>query len=228
MSTFLVICQKVARESKAISGVNPKAVTAQSGISLNVVNWVADSWKEIQNSRNAWLFMRKEFSKETTAGTARYKGAGWGITDFAEWIPEADAVTLYDTTVGVSGEAPIGRIPWALWRSRYGRGSQSHNKPVEYAISPAGELCLGPIPNGTYTINGEYRRSPQILVANDDVPICPERFHDVILWDAIMKMAEAEEDMPLYGRGQTRRGTVMFDLERDQLPELTNGSEPLA
>ncbi len=228
MSTFLEICQKVARESGAISGVNPKTVTDQSGVSLDIVSWVADSWKEVQNARNAWQFMRKEFSVNTIADTARYKGLGWNIDDFGAWITEAGVVTLYDPAIGVSDEGQINCIPWDLWRARYGRGSQNLNRPVEYTISPAGEFCLGPSPDAVYTVRGEYRRAPQILVENDDTPICPERFHDVIVWDAIMKVAEAEEDMPLYGKGQTRLARVMGDMERDQLPQLIMSSEPIA
>ena len=228
MASFLQICQKVARESGTVSGTQPASVTDQNGRLLNIVNWVIDAWTEIQNSQASWRFMRKTFSGTLTSGTSTYTAASFGITDFAEWITEDDVVTIYLTSTGVADESNLRWIPWQTWRVKYGRGSQTNNKPTEYTISPAGEFVVGPVPNDTYTVNGENRRTPQVLIAGADIPICPVRFHDVITWDAIKKVAEFDEDPGLYAKGKSRLGPLMFDMRRDQLPRLIDNSEPLA
>ncbi len=228
MADFLTISQKVFREAGTGSGVKPAAVTGQVGRLLNIVNWVIDACTEIQNGQASWRFMRKTFSGTLTSGTSTYTAASFSITDFAEWITEQDVVTMYLTATGVSDEGRLRFIDWQTWRVKYGRGSQTNNRPTEYAISPAGDFVVGPIPNDTYTVNGEYRRTAQVLAANTDIPIIPERFHDVITWEAIKKVAEFDEDPGLYAKGKTRLAPLMFDMRRDQLPRLIYNSEPLA
>lgn len=226
--TFLKLCQDVARESGTISGTYPTAVTSQSGRLLDVVNWVNDAWRIIQNKRNAWAWMRKEFTGTLSNGTAKYTAASFSITDHARWVTERDSMTLYQQSTGVSDEGEIENISWASWRQKYGRGSQTNNKPTQYAVSPASELCFGAIPDDTYVVNGEYYETPQALIENADEPNLPERFEDVIRWGALMLMAGYDEDAVLLAKATANYGEIMRDLERDQLPQIGFGGGPIA
>lgn len=234
MATFLEICQDTARESGTISGVSPSTTTGQSGRLAKVVNWVAEAWLRIQNHRDDWLWMRGEFSKPTIAGTSAYTGASWSITDLARFVVDQDSigyfpVTLYKTATGVADEGPISYIPYPTYRSRYGRGAQTNNRPVEYSIGPAGQFLLGPIPDDDYTVRGEYFKTPQRFAADSDVPTgLPARFHEIITWRALMLLAEHDEAITSITTAANNYSEILNQLENDQLPRITLGGGPLA
>lgn len=231
MSTFLELCQDAARESGTVTGTLPSTVESQTGRLAKIVSWTAEAWLQIQNSRNAWFFHRKEFpaTAKTSANTKRYLPASWNIDDFAAWLHEEDSITIYLESEGVADEDSIRQISWQDYRYRYERGAQTANRPLHYAISPANEFCIGPAPDGVYVLRGEYRRTAQILAANADVPLCDPRFHKVIPWKAVLLLIAHDEAPP------DRLATANFEymnymqaLERDQLPRIGLAAEPLA
>jgi len=223
MSTFLELCQDVARESGTISGTQPTTVASQTGRLAKIVDWTIDAWRRIQNDRNAWKWMRTEFSGSITSGTARYTAASFSLSRHARWLTDANNLTIYKTATGVSDESALTVISWDTWRQTYGRGSQTNNRPVSYAVSPSGELCFGPIPDDSYTINGEYYKSPQILADNTDEPECPARFHQIIVQRALVSLAEHDEALVTAAAAQKNYNEIMLDLESDQLPTIALG-----
>ena len=220
MSTYLEISQKVFRESGTAGGNLPTAVTDQVGRQLKVVNWVADAWSEIQNDESTWLWMRKEFSNVLSIGQFKYTAASFSLTDFSRWVTDPRSVTMYLTATGVSDEGELNFIPWEHWRLKYGRGSQTANRPIEYTITPALEFAVGPKPDLVYTVLGEYYQGNQTLAADGDTPNCPARFHDVITWKALMKMSWADEDQDGVRYAESMLKPLRFALERDQLPKM--------
>ncbi len=232
MSTFLQLCQGVTRESGTFTGTTPTAVTSQSGRLLKVVNWTAEAWQIIQNLHNAWRFMRTEFTLSDTitiANTARYTPAAWNITDHAEWIFEQELISMYKTATGVSDEGNLIPILWHEFRRMYTKGTQTATRPVHWAISPANQFCLGPKPDAVYTVNGEYRKTSVIMDANTDEPDLPVRFHPIIIWKGVLLLAEHDEAPPDAMITANRKyAEYLGGLERDQLPQIRIGSEPLA
>lgn len=224
MATFLQLCQQTARDSGTVSGVQPTTVVSQTGWLGTIVAAVSNAWVDIQNDRNAWAWMRKEFTGGLLADTAEYTPASFGLTDHAEWIDDEGCVTIYLTATGVSDENALSRIDWADWRKRYDRGSQTSARPAHYAVRPRdGALCFGPTPDAAYTVRGEYRSTPQVLAVNADIPEMPERFHDAIKYRALMLLGQHDEAPAAvnYPANEFRR--VMGDLMRDQLPRVRIG-----
>jgi hypothetical protein len=234
MSTYLELCQAVARESGTFSGTQPSSVANQTGRLAKVVSWTAEAWRQIQVLHDAWRWMRKDFTGSVTAGgTGRFTGASFSITDFAEWILERKDgewnISLYLTASGVSDEGPLRVIDWPVWRRRYLIGTQVQDRPTEVAVSPSNELCFGNIADAAYTVRGEYRKTAQILAANADTPDCPARFHPIIVWKALKLLHEHDEAPVLNIISVNNRYLADLDaLERDQLPPIRIGSKPLA
>lgn len=233
MATFLELAQEVARQSGTMSGIAPTNVAGQTGRLLLVVNWTRDAWIDIQNRHSSWFFLRRDFQGDTTPGTGKYTATSWNIDHFAEWIVDTDgapgAITLFRHAEGPADETPLRLIDYTTYRNRYERGVQAPNRPGDYAINPAGALCLGPVPDDQYTIRGEYRQAPQVMTANDDEPICPPRFHGVIMHRALELLAQHDEAPPT--RIATDRAeflNALGDLERDQLPRPFWGAAPIA
>lgn len=229
MATFLDLAQAVARDSGTVSGAQPVSVSGQSGRLAKIVQFTAEAWTDIQNSRSAWAWMRKEFEGVTIAGTAEYTAAAWNIPDLAAWIVEAGSVTLYDQAIGTADEGEIVPIGWDRYRIIYGRGAQVQRRPVACTVKPSnGALLLGPAPDGVYVVRGEYRAAPQVLTANTDVPTLPVRFHDAIKWRALQLLAEHDEAPTAMATAAANYRRVVGELERDQLPQITIGGGPLA
>ena len=188
---------------------------------------------KIQNLHADWRWLQKTFSGDTTSGAAQYTSASWSISKLRDWARD-DLVTgyqphtIYLTATGVSDESTLREISWHQWRTRYGRGTQTNNKPSEYAISPAGEFSLGPIPDDTYTVRGEFRERATVLAADGDIPAMPAAFHDIIVWKALMLLAEFDEATEQRATAELKYVTMLEDLERDQLPIVSLGGDPIA
>ena len=230
MSTFLELSKKAARDSGVISGTNPATVTGQTGDNLRIVNAVIEAWKNIQNRQDGWLWMKKYFDdKATIASTARYTAASWSITDHAAWIVDSrEPPQLYLTATGVSDEGPLRWIPWAEYVRKYVRGEQDENRPGEYSISPAGEFCLGQIPDAVYSVSGIYRQETVILAANEDTPGMPTRFHDLIAHEAVMIFNGLDEALTAFADAKRKADAMWPLLVRDQLEKITFAGGPIA
>lgn len=233
MATFLQLCQDVARESGTISGVQPASVTGQTQRLLKIVNWTASAWNRIQTDRDDWRWMRASFTAPAglVIGSPRYTANSFNVARFGAWLhatPRFTPFTICDPAIGASDESELREISYERWLTEYGRGQQTNGRPGFFAISPSDELCFGPLPDLAYTVKGEYQRSPQALVNNDDVPELPVRFHDIIRWRALMLLARHDE-----APGALRDATIEYDalldaLERAQTPTIRIGGDPIA
>ena len=233
MSTYLELSQALARESGTISGTNPTAVASQTGRLLKIVNWIDQANVAIQNLHADWRWMQKTFSGDTSSGSGQYTPASWSITDLRDWLRDNRVTgyqphTIYLTADGVAGEGALLEITWQQWRTTYGRGSQTNNFPSQYAISPAGEFSLGPIPDDTYTINGEYRQAAVRLTADGNIPAMPVAFHEIIVWRALMMLAEFDEAAEQRAAAILKYNELLEALGRDQLPVVSLGGLPIA
>lgn len=223
MSTFLELCADVARESGAI-GTAPSAVTGQTGRQLKCVEWVAQAWRLIQNSRRDWTFLRADWSESTVINQLTYDGTDdFALTRFGEFLgdrPKYSPTTIYLPADGQDTEAPLVEIDFDTWKTRYDRGSHDATKPIEYCIAPDRTLRIGPKPNAVYTIRGEYRKAPQTLAADADEPDLPERFHEIIVWRAIMLMSGSDEAGQAFGDARAKYSEIFANMVRDCVPKM--------
>lgn len=231
--TFLELVQELARQSGTLAGgTTLSSVASVTGRADKLVTWIKNAWEDIQNQRSDWLWMNDTFSGSVLLNTLRYTPTAlsqtrvrkWSIDDASGWQP----LTLYDPALGQTDEGPLHFIPWSLWRTKYDRGSHDASRPVEYSISPAGELCVGPKPDQTYTVRGEYWKSPQTLSANSDEPECPSHLHKIIVWRAMMLMANGDESMATYQFARPEYLRLFSVMCSEQLPAMSASPGALA
>lgn len=227
MATFLQLCQALGRESSTAGTGQPASVVGQSGRLAKFVAWVSDAWVEIQDSREGWFFLRKDFLYAASIGTMAYTSASFNIADWGKWVGDRrDAVdpefpvSIYDPAIGAADEGTLIELDWKDFRQVYVIGAQTNSRPQHYAIAPDGTFNLGPKPDKAYMVRGAYVRTAQVLAANADIPICPPQHHNVILFMALTKLYEADE-APLSMQTAARRyESLLGDLRRDQLPRI--------
>lgn len=217
MSTFIEIVNAVERESGTVSGgLKTADVTAPATDRQNkIVNWVNTAWELIQSSRNDWEFLVGEFQKTLTIGKRRYTPAELTMTRFSNWLTDADGympLSIYETALGTANENELRLIDFVHWREAYDRGATQQTRPTCYAISRSRELCFGDTPDKAYTIRGEYRKTPQVLAVNSDVPDCPVEYHQVIIWRALMLLGDHDEAPITIAAAQAKMNTMFSSM----------------
>lgn len=169
--------------------------------------------------------MIDEFDDRTATGIDRYSALeDFGLDRFDSWVidqPGYAPVSLYDPATGVSDEIELQRIDFMQWRAQFGRGAQVRARPTAYAIDRGSKLCLGQIPDKSYVIRGEYRKSAQTLVANSDVPEMPTQFHSVIVWKALELLAEFDEGIFQTASSKAKYVTAFRNLVNSQTGDLS-------
>lgn len=195
-----------------MSGSGPTSVVDQTGEMRRVVNWVQSAWRYIQNKRTSWRWMKSQISEEVTTSSALDEVV---IARFARWVP--DSFWIYETAQGENNKTPLMPLSFQDFRDMYMIGAPSPSRPVHIAVSPADSILVGPEPQAPFTVVGEYYRSPQELLANTDTPEMPERFHEAILWRALMAAARYDSASEIWADARNNFNDMMTVLERDQL-----------
>lgn len=223
MATYLELVRAVARESGTVRDADlPGTLAGLTGRLAKMAEWTARAWVSIQNGRGDWLFMQGGFEDETVAGQQAYSGADLGATRFARFMPEA-GVTLYRTVDGPAGEGRLIHLSQSAFRAAFDRGEARtrQGQPSHFTTDPQGRLVLWPTPDDAFTLRGLYRKDVQRLTVDADEPDMPARFHDLVMWRALVMLAANDESLNQlpYWRGEEVR--LMADLERDELPAVT-------
>lgn len=234
MATFLELVRDLARDSGTLAGgVNIPSVTVFSNSRADkMISWIRKAWINIQNERDDWPWMRREFVAPLTIGKARYNALELGIESrFGQWIgdrPDFRTFSLYDPTIGKEDEGTLREQTYDMWRTRYGRGAPDPNRPTMWAVSPQQEVVFGAVPDKAYVVTGEYRLAPQVLTANEDVPELPQQYHGAIVWEAMKLLGIADESPQTASSAISEYVLARQNLNRDYLPEITLSSRPWA
>ena len=231
MSTFLQLCSKL-REKTIDSGTGPAAVTGQTGQLARLESAVSDGSVRLQQDREDWQWMRKSFYVDTVASDGAYAYTDCtdtvsvvAIARFARWYQ--DCFKAYLSTDGVGTEYPLVWLDWETFRRIYRYGTQTDGKPVYVSMDPTQAFVLGPKPSAVYRVSGDYQIGPQIMTANADVPEMPTRFHDLIVYEAMVEHGFNSVAPEVIRFAQSEGTRLRAALELDQLPQVMYGA-PLA
>jgi hypothetical protein len=224
---------QLVNRARSESGVSGGDLTTLTGLttleSKRFYNWVQQAWIEIQAAREDWIFLRKNLQFTCTALTGDYDPtvSPMSLADFANF--KVDSFRC--STVGSSlfDEQIMNFQPWDRYRDLYLFGPMRTNymRPVVLSVTPAKHLALGAIPDVPYVITGEYFAQPITLSADTDAPAIPNRFHMLIVYDAMLQYAAFESAPEVEARAQKGRNKLWAELLREQTPVLVSGP-PLA
>lgn len=220
---YLQLCQRLRSEC-GIAGTGPTTVTGQVGELLRLVNWVAQSYVEIQEARPDWEWMRKSVTWNTVAAQQEYSAStDMALTDFGMWRNES--FRCYLTSAGVGTELILQQVGYTQFRDYYLLNTRRtvQARPQAITITPSKNLMLGFIPNDVYTCSGEYYHAPTVLAADTDTPTMPVRYHMLIVYRAMQKYGFYESASEQIQMGQTLYNEMMNKMQADQSPLLMMG-----
>lgn len=232
--TYLQLCQRVVQEA-GIAGGGPSTVVGQNGKLLKVVNWVQQAWVDIQLKRPNWLFMWEEFTFDTVADTRDYLAADYSITDLSLW--DKYSFLIYETAVGASDQNELVFYEYPVWRGKYRNRmtDRSTERPQLLTILPNNKVRFEPMPDDAYTIEGEYKRIAQTFVTSgtgtedSQTPTdLPDDFHLIIVWQALKYYGFFENAPEVLDEAETNFDTLLFRLEQEQLPKMSEDYKALA
>lgn len=233
--TFLELCQGVGTDSGLISFQNkPATVVNPTGKWAEIVSFTRQAYDDIQRSRTDWQWLRGEFTASLVIGQASYTPAQLGIASrFRAFEVDVRAPgvlfsphRLYDPAIGEADSQDLVQISPECWSVIYGRGEQTPQRPTEYALAN-GKFYVGAKPDKTYTILGRYRKAPQSLALDADLPELPEHFHEMIKWKGIMKISGKDGAFTDRAVAQAEYSSTFRQLCADQTEPVSLGP-PLA
>ena len=228
---FLALCQALVRKV----GISGRITTTagQTGEMGDVVGWIDEAWLDLQRKNTNWDWMRYDFTVNSVAAQRAYAPTactdvelGSAITSFSKW--HKDTLRIYHTATGRSSETFLNELPYKVFRDVYQLATEQSGPPDTFAVRPRDKsLLLGPMPDGIYTVWGDYQRAPRSLSGNTDVPDLPEEYHWLIVHLAAQKYATFEAAPEVLADATTNANRMMDALLETQTEEVELG-EPLA
>lgn len=220
----LLLTQRLSRES-GVNFVGPSTTISQTGMYLQLVEWIDTAHSNLQTLHPTWEFLRKEFSKVLTPATGTYTPSTLSVSDWGEWAPEDWRIYLV-----ASDEGYLPYVRWDKFRQTYGIGSSitATDRPICFTVKPDDSIVFYPIPNTAVTVKGEYFRAPLIWTANADIPLWAARDFDIgIMWRALMFYGTSYAESDKFAVGQMEYRKILRQMEKKYLPRVKFG-EPLA
>jgi len=217
--TFLQLVQRLSSESGA-AGSGPTAVVGQTGEAGRFVNWIADAYREIQDSREDWDFLRGSFTFNTVASTQGY--AKSTVTNLSEWrVTKSGDIRAYLASAGVSDEQYLTYVKWNQFQERYLFGAERsvEDRPTHFTIKPDKSILFWPTPDAIYTINGEFYRTAYEFTADADEPIF-DKHHLVIMYNALMRYSAYVSEPALYSKAELEYKKLYRKIVRDYTSDV--------
>jgi hypothetical protein len=194
---------------------------------LRLVDWIKDAYRDIQDRRDDWEFLRLDFTFNTIAGTSTY--AKTSVSNLANWKhDQRDSLRCYLAATGVNDEQWLTFEPWDKFRSTrlFGANRNNSGRPLYFSIKPDKSLVFWPNPDAVYTVAGEYFRTAAEFSADADEPLF-DRHHLAIVYNALMRYAAYVAEPSLYARAESEYKRLIRKLDRDYVHNIALGG-PLA
>lgn len=212
MSTYLELCQEMAREV-GIPGTGPSSITPTPVEEKDIVRYVRDADLDIQRRWFNWDFLWTEYSTTTVSGTSTLTSP----SDLAQW--NIDSVVYAPTA---ENWQPLTFVGWKEYREDYKYGTVDTGVPEFFSVKPTNVIDVYPTPNAATTLTAEYWATPTAMSADGSESAIPSSFHRIIISRAKIYYAEANDAVEIMQGSLSEFADLLDKLEADQLPSQRN------
>jgi hypothetical protein len=214
--TLVELMDKLRIEAAASGVTITEAEDELTGEMERLRKWIIDAWKDIQRRHTSWRFLFVESSYTMTANESTLAPTEYTAGEVAEWHE-------HSFRMAEAGGARKDSQPLMFWdyfdfRDGPGLDITVAGKPTAITAHPEDEaLMIAPPTDTARVLFYDYWRTPQILEDNEDEPIMPARYHDLIVWWALRKYALHESAVEALTSANAEIGRLLPELEMDQL-----------
>ena len=214
MSTYLVLCQNMARDV-GIPGTGPSAVDATdlSEEENAIVRYVKQADLDIQSRWFNWDFLWNETTITPVIGASTLSSPA----DLSNW--KLDSVVFSKAT---GSYQELEYMDWDDYNIEYKNGVVASGTPEVFSIKPDNVIDVYPTPDAVTTISAAYWTIPTELSADGDISAIPPRFHKIITSRAKIYYAENEDAPEILAGALAEFEDLLDKLESDQLPGQKN------
>jgi hypothetical protein len=216
---YLQLCQDLMREAGMTGSI--ASVQNQVGEAQRVVNWIAKAYRSVQLEHAEWEFLRAAVLFDTTSGSNTYTAASAGVAGLGSWRWHGNDWRAYHKSIGPMDEQPLAFVDYDNFRRIYAYSAQrlTQGRPTVITECPDQSLLMWPIPSDDYVIVGEMHKAPSELVLDIDTPAFEPRFHDIIVYRALMLYGAFEGDSAVFTQGQAEAARILAQMEDKYLPK---------
>lgn len=208
---FLDLAKRLHKEG-GIAGAGPAAVANQTGMSAKIVDWIRDSWIDIQAEYPNWKFLRRKDTRSLTVGKREYAM----VSDInLPNVRKFDADLLFIRDPATNRRSRLKLLPYDQFEAQH--DSFADGQPSAFCITPDFKLAFDRTPDKAYTVELNYWMTGERLDDAEDIPSIPEDFHMTIVWWALIHYASHDEAVSLKGDAKVFYDRAIRRLEMDQL-----------
>ena len=214
---YLQLVQK-AMHRAGVREAAPSTLVGATGIVEDFKEWVADSWRELQEESPNWFF-RQDLDQTLAVSASDDK---YAMPNGLETL-NYRTITIY--TTAKQDETPVEWCDYETWRTNRDTKETSEGRPTEITEDLYGaNIYLWPVPDQSYTLRYDGVFLVEELSADTDTPgpavSFEERYHWVIVWDAVMRYALAHEDGQKYEEASKRFKKLRARMSEKQMPPV--------
>lgn len=217
--------QTMAQEALLRSGMRYEydtLTTAADGLGLEFYTAVNDAWRDLQRESHNWWF-RQKIDQTLTINAS---DDDYAMPSGLETI-NYRTVTIY--TTAKTDETPVTFVPYEEWRMAKDTITSSEGRPQFITERPDGVIQLWPVPDQAYFLRFDGVYDIDEMAATTDTPgsvisggttLLDERYHWVLVWDAVRRVCLKYEDRARYTAADERYRAERARLAERQLPPI--------
>jgi len=213
--TYLALCQEVVRRA-GVAGANrgaPDTLQGATGRLAQIADFVQEACLLVESEWTDWTYRSVDIDMDVPPGADRIDPRDTGSD--VERI-SAHAVFARDEVE----RRQLVAMSWASMRRLINAQGPAvtTDLPTQFAIDPAGVIHFASVRDEDWLLRAECVLRPTTLRLDDDEPLIPADFHDLIVHGALVRYHESEEAFDLMSRAESAYQAWMTRLEAACLP----------
>lgn len=141
-------------------------------------------------------------------------------TYWMPWIESIEWDSLYTTKEGSQARWPIFRMEYDHWQDMERAQIQSTGSPLNLIMAPHDRWIVWPTPTQAWTLNGNWQYKKTPLIAAADEPPWDERYHELVVWSALLQLERAQEENKLPSAAQRAFNSLWPGFLTEYLPQF--------
>lgn len=226
--TFLELAERVSEELNGTPLVFTSVDLGRDGdgdlvvadpVRRQVIRATQLAFDWIMDFSRHWEFLnRRDAIFSTVADTREY---------WLPWIESIEWDSLYATRADSVSRWPVYRMEYDAWQGQERAEIPSAGYPLYLVLAPADRWIVWPTPDQVWILNGNWQYKKSRLVASGDEPPWDERYHELVVWAALLQLERAQEERKLPSAAQRAFNAMWSGFLTEYLPPF-RGAHALA